>query len=275
MKNSLPLGGVALAALLSAIVIPAYAAEDEAVILPEIVVEGEDFATPLSGLADPSFSPGTLTVPGVAQAQQEMSLIPGAVSLIPATRYQDIYAHNFEDVMDFTPGVYARKRFGAEVRLSIRGSGLSRSYHMRGLEILQDGVPYNLADGAADFQEIDPLIAQHIEVYKGGNGLRFGSATLGGAVNFVTPTAHTAQAENLVRLEGGSYGTARIHTETARVLGNTDFFAAMSANYADGFRQQESEESIRFSANLGHRFNDAAETRFYLVSNTVDQELRG
>jgi iron complex outermembrane receptor protein len=275
MKNSLPLGGVALAALLSAIVIPAYAAEDEAVILPEIVVEGEDFATPLSGLADPSFSPGTLTVPGVAQAQQEMSLIPGAVSLIPATRYQDIYAHNFEDVMDFTPGVYARKRFGAEVRLSIRGSGLSRSYHMRGLEILQDGVPYNLADGAADFQEIDPLIAQHIEVYKGGNGLRFGSATLGGAVNFVTPTAHTAQAENLVRLEGGSYGTARIHTETARILGNTDFFAAMSANYADGFRQQESEESIRFSANLGHRFNDAAETRFYLVSNTVDQELPG
>ena len=275
MKNSLPLGGVALAALLSAIVTPAYAAEDEAVILPEIVVEGEDFATPLSGLADPSFSPGTLTVPGVAQAQQEMSLIPGAVSLIPATRYQDIYAHNFEDVMDFTPGVYARKRFGAEVRLSIRGSGLSRSYHMRGLEILQDGVPYNLADGAADFQEIDPLIAQHIEVYKGGNGLRFGSATLGGAVNFVTPTAHTAQAENLVRLEGGSYGTARIHTETARILGNTDFFAAMSANYADGFRQQESEESIRFSANLGHRFNDAAETRFYLVSNTVDQELPG
>ncbi len=177
--------------------------------------------------------------------------------------------------MDFTPGVYARKRFGAEVRLSIRGSGLSRSYHMRGLEILQDGVPYNLADGAADFQEIDPLIAQHIEVYKGGNGLRFGSATLGGAVNFVTPTAHTAQAENLVRLEGGSYGTARIHTETARILGNTDFFAAMSANYADGFRQQESEESIRFSANLGHRFNDAAETRFYLVSNTVDQELPG
>lgn len=68
MKNSLPLGGVALAALLSAIVTPAYAAEDEAVILPEIVVEGEDFATPLSGLADPSFSPGTLTVPGVAQA---------------------------------------------------------------------------------------------------------------------------------------------------------------------------------------------------------------
>lgn len=275
MRNPTRLTGVALAALLSAFVTAARAADDETLALPEIVVEGERFTSPLSGLASPAFPHGTLTVPGVAEAQREMSLVPGAVSLIPATSYQDVYAHNLEDVMDFTPGVYARKRFGAEVRLSIRGSGLSRSFHMRGLEILQDGVPYNLADGAADFQEIDPLIAQHIEVYKGGNGLRFGAATLGGAVNFVTPTAHTAEAENLVRLEGGSYGTARIHTETARIIGNTDFFAAMSANHVDGFRQQEAEESIRFSGNLGHRFNEVVETRFYLTSNIVDQELPG
>ena len=275
MKNPTRLAGVALAALLSAFVTSARAAGDETLALPEIVVEGERLTSPLSGLASPAFSHGTLTVPGVAEAQREMSLIPGAVSLVPATDYQDVYAHNFEDVMDFTPGVYARKRFGAEVRLSIRGSGLSRSFHMRGLEILQDGVPYNLADGAADFQEIDPLIAQHIEVYKGGNGLRFGAATLGGAVNFVTPTAYTAEAENLVRLEGGSYGTARIHTETARIIGNTDFFAATSANHVDGFRQQEAEESIRFSGNLGHRFNEVVETRFYLTSNIVDQELPG
>ncbi|HAC60036.1 MAG TPA: TonB-dependent receptor, partial [Rhodobiaceae bacterium] len=228
MKNSIRRSGVALAALLSAFVTSAQAVDEGAVALPEIVVEGEDLTNPFSGLADPAFPHGTLTVPGVAEAQREMSLIPGAVSVVPAARYQDLYAHNFEDVMDFTPGVYARKRFGAEVRLSIRGSGLSRSFHMRGLEILQDGIPYNLADGAADFQEVDPLIAQHIEVYKGGNGLRFGSATLGGAVNFVTPTAYTAEAENLVRLEGGSYGTARIHTQTARIVGNTDFFAAMS-----------------------------------------------
>jgi iron complex outermembrane receptor protein len=277
MKYFSRFGGVALAALVCTIAIPAFAAEGDSVELPEIVVQGETENTvnPLSGLGSPVFPSGTLTVPGVAQAQEELSLFPGAVSIVPATKYQDVYAHNFEDVMDFTPGVFARKRFGAEVRLSIRGSGLSRSFHMRGLDLLQDGVPYNLADGAADFQEIDPLIAQHIEVYKGGNGLRFGATTLGGAINFVTPTGHTAEAENLVRLEGGSYGTARIHTETARVLGATDFFAAMSANHVDGFRQQEAEESIRFAANVGHRFNDTAETRFYLTSNIVDQELPG
>ena len=275
MKNLSILSSVALAAFVSALSFSAHAQEEEqSVELPEILVEGR-VENPLSGLSSPSFAPGTLTVPGVADAQEELSRMPGAVNIVPAESYEDIYAHNFEDVMDFTPGVYARKRFGAEVRLSVRGSGLSRSFHMRGLEILQDGVPYNLADGAADFQEIDPLIAQHIEVYKGGNGLRFGSATLGGAINFVTPTAHTAQAENLVRIEGGSYGTARVHSQTARVYGNTDIFAAMTGNYVEGFRQQEQEQSFRFSGNIGHRFNERAETRFYVISNTVDQELPG
>jgi len=236
-------------------------------------VEGDVSA--LSGLPAAPQRPGTLTVPGVTEAQREMSRIPGSVAVVPTARYEDTYAHNLEDVMDFTPGVYARKRFGAEVRLSVRGSGLSRNFHMRGLEILQDGVPFNLADGAADFQEIDPLIAQHMEVYKGGNGLRFGSSTLGGAINIVTPTAWTAQAANLIRLEGGSHGSARLHAQAARVYGPTDIFATMTGNHVDGFRQQEKEESVRFSANLGHRFNDHAETRFYVISNTVDQEIPG
>ncbi len=236
-------------------------------------IEGDVSA--LSGLLAAPQRPGTLTVPGVTEAQREISRIPGSVAVVPTARYEDTYAHNLEDVMDFTPGVYARKRFGAEVRLSVRGSGLSRNFHMRGLEILQDSVPFNLADGAADFQEIDPLIAQHIEVYKGGNGLRFGSSTLGGAINIVTPTAWTAPAANLVRIEGGSYGSARIHAQAARVYGTTDIYAAMTGNHVDGFRAQEKEESIRFSANLGHRFNDRAETRFYVISNTVDQELPG
>lgn len=232
-------------------------------------------ANPLSGLPALPERPGTLTVPSVTQTQRDMARTPGAVTVVPTAKYQDTYAHNIEDVMDFTPGVFARKRYGAEVRLSVRGSGLSRGFHMRGLELMQDGVPFNLADGSADFQEVDPLIAQHIEVYKGGNGLRFGSSSLGGAINFVMPTAYSADAPNLVRLEGGSFDTYRVHMQAARIYDKTDAFAALSANDVDGFRNHEKEESIRFSGNIGHRFSERAETRFYVLSNIVDQELPG
>ena len=96
---------------------------------------------------------------------------------------------------NFTEGIagvltwrYAQPRFGQEIRLSICGSGISRGFHMRGLTLLQDGIPMNLADDNGDFQELDPSVLSHLEVYRGANAFRFGGTTLGGAINGVTPT---------------------------------------------------------------------------------------
>ncbi len=69
---------------------------------------------------------------------------------------------------------------------------MSRGFHMRGLTLLQDGVPINLAYVNGDFQELEPTFFDHLEVYRGANALRFGSGTLGGAINGVTPTGKTA-----------------------------------------------------------------------------------
>ncbi|WP_250862655.1 TonB-dependent receptor plug domain-containing protein, partial [Caballeronia sp. INML3] len=77
-------------------------------------------------------------------------------------------------------------------------------------------IPTNLADGSGDYYQIDPLALQSAEVYKGGNGLAYGSSTLGGAIDFLTPTAYTADAPNIVRLEGGSYGTIRGSAQFSR-----------------------------------------------------------
>src|SRR5690606_4821221 len=86
--------------------------------------------SPLSNLPSAPQRPGTLTVPGVTETQRELSRIPGAVSVVPTTRYDDSYAHNIEDVMDFTPGVFARKRYGPEVQHSVPVPCTSPSNHM-------------------------------------------------------------------------------------------------------------------------------------------------
>jgi len=57
---------------------------------------------------------------------------------------------------------------------------------------MQDGVPLNLADGSFDFQVIEPMATRYIEVYRGANALQFGAATLGGAINYVSPTGYDA-----------------------------------------------------------------------------------
>ena len=136
-------------------------------------------------------------------------------------------------------------------------------------------MPFNEADGFGDFQLIDPLIARYTEVYKGGNALRFGGALLGGAINFITPTGRTAEAENRIRLDGGSYGTARGHLALARRSGDWDVFAAATGITAQGWRQQSEQREQHLSLNLGRRLGEDREVRLVVSGGSVHQEIPG
>ena len=66
-----------------------------------------------------------------------------------------------------------------------------------------DGIPINTADGLFDLFEIDPTAYRYVEVYKGANALRYGANSLGGAINFVTPTGRDASPFE-ARFDAGS-----------------------------------------------------------------------
>jgi iron complex outermembrane receptor protein len=213
--------------------------------------------------------------PVVALARKRLSETPGAVAVISSEAYAGRYAVGLVEAVRDVPGVYAQKKFGEDARLSIRGSGVGNANHNRGTMLAQDGVPLNEADGFGDYQLIDPLLARYTEVYKGGNALRFGGALLGGAINFVTPTGWTAGADNLLRVEGGSFGTVRIHGELARPHGDDDVFVAATLSNADGWRQQSNSSAGRLSANLGHSFGEDREVRLYLSGADIRQQIAG
>ncbi|MDO8377726.1 TonB-dependent receptor [Phenylobacterium sp.] len=213
--------------------------------------------------------------PVVANARARLSETPGAVAVISAESYANRYAPGVADLLRDVPGVYAQKKWGGDTRLSIRGSGIGNSTHNRGTLLAQDGVPFNEADGFGDFQLIDPSIARYTEVYKGGNALRFGGALLGGAINLVTPTGRDAGGDNLLRIEGGSYGTLRGHAEAARVWGDWDAFAAVTAQQAEGWRTQSAGQEQHASLNIGRRFGEEQEVRLLIHGGYVHQEIPG
>ncbi len=218
---------------------------------------------------------GTRTAPGTAIVEERMRAIPGGVSFVPAKKFQNGYALSMKDMMAGTPGILAQPRWGEESRLSIRGSGLSRSFHLRGVTLLQDGIPFNFADGSGDFQEIDPLMLQHVEVYRGGQALRYGAASLGGAVNMASPTAWTAGYNTLLRAEAGSFGTIRTHAAAAKIFDGFDAFAGVTKTVSDGYRKQSDQDNQGFSGNVGVPLSDRAETRFYVSWNDIKQEVPG
>jgi iron complex outermembrane receptor protein len=254
MKTHLLAGAVALAFLSAS---NAYA--EDAVTLPTLTVDAA----------------GSLTQGDVTAQRDDLNRTAGAVGFVDSEQFKTAYANNLRDVLKDAPGVFVQNRYGQEMRVSMRGSGLARGFHTRGIEILQDGIPNNLADGSGDYYQVDPLSLRSVEIFKGGNGLAYGSSMLGGAINFVTPTAHTAIAPNVLRFDGGSFGTLRGNAQMSRVLGDVDFLVNGTVTHADGYRTHSQTQAEDFNGNVGYRFNEDVETRFYLGSFNVDQELPG
>ncbi|KPF67073.1 hypothetical protein IP84_14280 [beta proteobacterium AAP99] len=217
----------------------------------------------------------TLTQPDVRTARERIQTTAGGVSVIDADSYRDGRVANLDDALAFAPGVLAQPRFGAEeTRLSIRGSGLQRTFHGRGIKLMQDGVPMNLADGSFDFQAIDALSARYIEVWRGANALQYGAATLGGAINFVSPNGFNSEAFN-ARQEAGSFGYRRTLVSGGYAGEQFDAYVAGNLFEQDGFGRHAVQDTQRLFANLGWMFDKTLETRFYIGWADSDSQLPG
>ena len=213
--------------------------------------------------------------PVVGDARQRLAETPGAVSVISQESYAKRQALALDDMLRDAPGVYAQRKWGGDIRISIRGSGIGNANHNRGLLIAQDGVPLNEADGYGDSQIADPLLTRYVEVYRGGNALRFGGALLGGAINMATPNGKTAGFENLVRVDGGAFGLHRENVQVARTHGDWDVFVAGTNQRAQGWRSQ-SQQNIQFgSLNLGRSFGEEREVRLIVNGSNINQEIPG
>ncbi|MDX2308162.1 MAG: TonB-dependent receptor [Hyphomicrobium sp.] len=242
--------------------------------MPPAASGSDDGQAPVSPVL-PGTRSGSLGVPTAAEARAEIERTPGGVDVVDGDEYQsNTPAVTIKDALDYVPGVFVQPKWGEDSRLSIRGSGLSRNFHLRGLQLYMDGIPINTADGFGDFQEIDPSAYRYIEVFKGGNALRFGSNSLGGAINFVMPTGYDAALFG-GRVDVGSFGFRKVSASSGAVSGAADYFISGTWQEQDGFRDHSDGESVRGTMNIGYRLTDDIETRFYLNANSIDQRIPG
>jgi len=217
----------------------------------------------------------SLTVPSATDAREQIERTPGGVEIVPAERYLDGRATTLKDMLDYTPGVWVQSKYGQEdSKLVIRGSGLSRNFHLRGVRLLQDGTPINLADGSGDFHEIDPLAQQYVEVFKGANALRYGAATLGGAINFVSPTGRSNPGF-AARVYGGSYQTFGQQAAAGFNEGPWDAWLSFTNLNGNGFRQHTNQSLQRVNGNIGAQIGSNVETRFFLSGNQIRNQIPG
>ena len=215
----------------------------------------------------------SITQPNIDVAREAINQTAGGVTIVDMQTVREGRTSNFQDTLGLATGVLAQSRFGAEeTRLSIRGSGLQRTFHGRGIKLMQDGIAVNLADGGFDFPSIDPMATSYIEVFRGANALQYGASNLGGAINFISHTGYTAPKFE-VRTEGGSYGYHRLGLSTGGVVNDLDYYVTASKFHSDSFRDNAQQSADRLTGNVGYKISDTAETRFYFGYINTDSQL--
>ena len=141
------------------------------------------------------------------QLDAERALTPGAVTTLDGKESFQRSVTQLADLLRYVPGIWIESVSGSdEVFYSSRGSNLdSTDYDKNGIKFLQDGLPTTSADGNNHNRALDPLSARYATIAHGANALAYGASTLGGAIDFTTPTARNSPPLSAF-LSGGSHG---------------------------------------------------------------------
>ncbi len=217
----------------------------------------------------------SLTSMSIKGSTKQKTQVPGGFTIKSAGDMELGRASNFEDLLQRTPGVFLQSENGSEVsKISIRGSGITSEDEPLGVMFLMDSLNFNQGDGEATLEDFDVATISHAEIFRGANAFKYGALTLGGAINLVPFTGYDA-APFQIRLEGGSYGFFRGDMSGGAMQGKLDEFGAISFREREGFREHSREDTEILFADLGYKFNDYVENRFYFTLDRTNRNLPG
>ncbi len=235
-------------------------ADDKVIELNQIVVVSEQVAPASNGLL---------------AEKQEKNLTPGGTNIIEMSTVTEGQVSNLGDMLRYVPGVWAVSGTGNDnIFFSSRGSNLDATdYDNNGIKLLQDGLSVTAADGNNHNRYIDPLSARFAVFARGANAMKYGASTLGGAINFITPTAYELSPITF-SVSGGSFGQLQTRLTASQVFNDAvDAAITIEDKHWDGYRDHNKQDRTGVYANAGLRLTDNVSTRFYFTHLNNDQEL--
>lgn len=177
--------------------------------------------------------------------------IPYSVQRINAFEYKFEKKVGIDDILSGTPGLFMQSRYGNhDVRISIRGFGSRSNSGIRGVRILQDGIPESEPDGQTRIESIDFQNIGSIEIVKGNASSLYTNAP-GGVINFISDLNFGKSTVTQFN-EFGSFGLSSNGFKTAVKTDNYRFLTTYNYRCAKGYRPH--------SQDNWHIFNAALET---------------
>ncbi len=159
-----------------------------------------------------------------------------------------------KDVLADVPGLFLQSRYGNhDLRISLRGFGTRSNSGVRGVRVLQEGIPLSEPDGETLTDAIDFTSLGGVEVVKGNLSSLYANAP-GGVVNFLTDLSFPSNFAGVNSQTGGN-GMNQNGFKIGLVNDDNRFFLSYHYLNIDGYRPHSSEfqhlVNAAYTANIG------------------------
>ena len=150
-----------------------------------------------------------------------------------------------DELLFAVPGVALanRQNPAQDPRVSIRGFGARSAFGVRGVRVLQDGVPVTLPDGQTPVDVLDVEGADRVEVVRGSASSLYGNAA-GGVIDIRSVTAPTLFSPYARIVGGGSLPTVTA-TGAGGTLGDVGMTSSITRVVGRGFRDYSDQRATR------------------------------
>ncbi len=192
----------------------------------------------------------------VTRSRESINRLPYALSILTAAEIQGLERTiSLDESLVEVPGVFVNNRYNFALgnRISIRGFGSRSQFGVRGIRIIQDGIPLTLADGQAQLNNLDLAAAGRIEVIRGPAASLYGNAS-GGVISIETESPPATPIRPEIRILGGGFGDDRFYQKYDLKMGGRsrkfDYVAHLSHFQTDGFRLHSEAERTLFNTRL-------------------------
>lgn len=199
----------------------------------------------------------------VMRTEQDLSVVPQSVAVVE--RDQIEYAQrrvSLDEALRGIPGLFVqnRRNYGLSggIGLSIRAP--QPRFGLRGLAIIQDGIPITTADGTTEPGNVDLGSVGRIDVVRGPSSVLYGNSA-GGVINLNTTFDTSRPLTITPDIQFGSHGYNRQQVRFEGGNAGTQFMASASRFETDGFRQNSAAEIIQANVVVNQVLSPSTELR--------------
>jgi Fe(3+) dicitrate transport protein len=223
---------------------------------------GAILVTPLAGAQEAS-GPAADTAPRstladviVIGSREALTRIPGSGQIVDHDMLVAARVFTINEALRKVPGVYARDEEGMGLRPNIGIRGLNPTRSAKVL-LLEDGLPLAFAPYGDNATYYHPPVErfERIEVLKGAGQIEFGPQTVGGVINYITPSA-PAEFSGSLQVAGGNRGFREMHAQLGDTVGSTGYILTATKKLSDGARDNIELDLADVTAKVTHEFNE-------------------